>query len=67
MNKSAVVLIPDECKAIYVFDTEEMFLDAVNSGQMTPIYGTQAHEKEYLPVFIAVMNHNKSEMDGQSG
>lgn len=52
-NKAVGIFIPDDCKHITVFDTEESFMEAINSGQMTPLYGVQEHEKEHLPVFIA--------------
>lgn len=64
ISKTLGILIPDGCKQIYVFENESDFLSAVHSGQMIPLYGTKRHEKEYLPLYIAMENQTRSESEG---
>lgn len=66
-SKVLGLLIPDCCKQIYVFEAETDFMDAVNSGQMIPLYGIQEHEREYMPVFIAMENQSRSDSMGHCG
>ncbi len=64
ISKTLGILIPDGCKQIYVFENESDFLSAVQSGQMIPLYGAKRHEKEYLPLYIAMENQTRSESEG---
>lgn len=60
MGNSVGVLIPDGCKQIYIFDTEENFLEQINAGRMQPLYGYNEEEKSFVPAFIAyipTVNH----------
>lgn len=67
VSRTLGILLPDGCKQIYVFESETEFVDAVNSGQMIPLYGIQESEREYMPVFIAMENQSRSDSIGHCG
>ncbi len=53
MCRSIGIIIPEGCKQIYIFENEEDFIKAIESGKMTPLYGANSREISLFPVYIA--------------
>ena len=46
------IIIPQDCKNIYVFQNEEDFFAQIRSGKMVPLYGNEDYQKK-MNLFVA--------------
>ena len=46
MGKVIGIVIPDDCKNIYVFQSNQEFTEQVTSGRMKALYGDKGYQME---------------------
>lgn len=46
MSKVIGIVIPDDCKNIYVFHSKQKFTEQITSGRMKALYGDKGYQKE---------------------
>lgn len=52
-GKSVGLLIPEDCRHIFVFDNKEDFTAQIQSGKMKPLYGEKEFQNEYMKLHVA--------------
>lgn len=60
MGKTIGILIPEDCKQIYIFENKKDFNDQISTGRMKPLYGANASEKDFMNALVAyspITNH----------
>ncbi|MEI3215177.1 MAG: hypothetical protein V8S90_13585 [Lachnospiraceae bacterium] len=46
MGKVIGIVVPDDCKNIYVFQSNQEFTDQITSRRMKALYGDKDYQKE---------------------